>query len=86
MRWNVTRLKTARGISKAAIPLLACTSRQSRVAARFGAALVARHPPTDAAEPDESVYEFAITYDRDLVIAAAQSLMQRIESRQMPRM
>jgi EAL domain-containing protein (putative c-di-GMP-specific phosphodiesterase class I) len=56
------------------------------VGAHFGAALVARHPPTDAAEPDESVYEFAITYDRDLVIAAAQSLMQRIKSRQMPRM
>jgi hypothetical protein len=55
------------------------------VGAHFAAALVARHPPTDVAEPDESVYEFAITYNRDLVIAAAQSLMQRIESRQMPR-
>ena len=56
------------------------------VGAHFAAALVARHPPTDAVEPDESVYEFAITYDRDLVIAAAQSLVQRIESRQTPRM
>ena len=55
------------------------------VGAHFAAALVARHPPTDFAESDESVYEFAITYDRDLVIAAARSLMQRIESRQMPR-
>ena len=53
------------------------------VGAHFAAALVARHPPTDAVEPDESAYEFAITYDRDLVIAAAQSLVQRIESRQM---
>ena len=53
------------------------------VGAHFAAALVARHPPTDAIEPDESAYEFAITYDRDLVIAAAQSLVQRIESRQM---
>ncbi len=53
------------------------------VGAHFAAALVARHPPTDAIEPDESAYEFAITYDRDLVIAAAQSLVQRVESRQM---
>jgi EAL domain-containing protein (putative c-di-GMP-specific phosphodiesterase class I)/DICT domain-containing protein len=56
------------------------------VSAHFAAALVARHPPTGTAEPDDSVYEFAITYDRDLVIAAAQSLVQRIESRQMPRL
>ena len=56
------------------------------VGAHFAAALVARHPPTDAIEPDESAYEFAITYDRDLVIAAAQSLVQRVESRQMPQL
>jgi DICT domain-containing protein len=56
------------------------------VGAHFGAALVARHPPTDATTPDDTVYEFAITYDRDLVIAAARSLMQRIQSRQTPRL
>jgi EAL domain-containing protein (putative c-di-GMP-specific phosphodiesterase class I) len=50
------------------------------VGAHFAAALVARHRSTDAVEPDERCYEYAITYDRGLVIAAAQSLMQRIES------
>ncbi|HEU0239930.1 MAG TPA: EAL domain-containing protein [Micromonosporaceae bacterium] len=55
------------------------------VGAHFAAALVARHPPTDTAEPDDTTYEYAITYDRDLVIAAARSLMQRIESPKMPR-
>ncbi|HEY7175489.1 MAG TPA: EAL domain-containing protein [Micromonosporaceae bacterium] len=52
------------------------------VGAHFCAALVAKRLPTDAVEP---VYEFAITYDRDLVIAAARSLMQRIASQQTPR-
>jgi len=54
------------------------------VAAHFGAALVARHLPPGVVEAEVASYEFAITYDRDLVIAAAQSLMQRIESRHMP--
>jgi EAL domain-containing protein (putative c-di-GMP-specific phosphodiesterase class I) len=54
------------------------------VAAHFSAALVARHRPLDIVEPEGASYEFAITYDRGLVIAAAQSLMQRIESRHMP--
>jgi EAL domain-containing protein (putative c-di-GMP-specific phosphodiesterase class I) len=49
--------------------------------AHFAAALVARHRSADAVELDERCYEYAITYDRRLVIAAAQSLMQRIESR-----
>jgi len=53
------------------------------VAAHFGAALVARHLPPGVVEAEVASYEFAITYDRDLVIAAAQSLMQRIESRHM---
>jgi len=52
------------------------------VGTHFGVALVARHPPTGRGEPDDSAYEFAITYDRGLVIAAAQSLVQRVESRQ----
>jgi len=55
------------------------------VGAHFAAALVARHPSTAVAEYDDSVYEFAITYDRDLVICAARSLVQRIESRHVPR-
>ena len=54
------------------------------VAAHFGAALVARHLPPDIAEPQVAAYEFAITYDRGLVIAAAQALMQRIDSQHMP--
>jgi EAL domain-containing protein (putative c-di-GMP-specific phosphodiesterase class I) len=53
------------------------------VAAHFGAALVARHAAPGIVEPEVASYEFAITYDRGLVIAAAQSLMQRIESRPM---
>jgi hypothetical protein len=56
------------------------------VAAHFSAALVARRPrpeiPTDGArrlDPSEELpYDFAVTYDRDLAIAAAQSLVQRI--------
>ena len=51
------------------------------VGAHFAAALVARHRSADAVETDERCYEYAITYDRRLVIAAARSLMQRIESR-----
>lgn len=56
------------------------------VAAHFGAALVARRPPPEIAEPGVASYEFAITYDRGLVIAAAQSLMQRIDSKHMHRL
>jgi len=56
------------------------------VAAHFSAALVARRPrpeiPTYGArrlDPSEELpYDFAVTYDRDLAIAAAQSLVQRI--------
>jgi DICT domain-containing protein len=57
------------------------------IGAHFGAALVARRPrlgqsvvraegPTEEAE--DVYYDFAVTYERDLVIAAAQSLVQRI--------
>lgn len=56
------------------------------VGAHFAAALVARRVADDPTAPDNSVYEFAITYERSLVIAAAQSLMQRIESRTISRM
>ena len=51
------------------------------VGAHFAAALVARRRSADPGEPDERCYEYAITYDRGLVITAAQSLMQRIDSR-----
>ncbi len=51
------------------------------VGAHFTAALVARHRSADPAEPDERHFDYAITYDRRLVIAAAQSVMQRIEAR-----
>jgi EAL domain-containing protein (putative c-di-GMP-specific phosphodiesterase class I) len=50
------------------------------VGAHFAAALVARHRAADPAEPDERRFDYAITYDRRLVIAAARSVMQRIES------
>jgi EAL domain-containing protein (putative c-di-GMP-specific phosphodiesterase class I) len=56
------------------------------VAAHFGAALVARRPrpsiadsTTSSCEDSQDVrYDFAVTYERDLVIAAAHSLVQRI--------
>jgi EAL domain-containing protein (putative c-di-GMP-specific phosphodiesterase class I) len=59
------------------------------VGVHFAAALVARHvevashveaAPGRASEPDEWRYEFSVTYDRRLVIAAAQSLVQRLDS------
>lgn len=56
------------------------------VAAHFGAALVARRPrrsitdsTVDHSEDAQGArYDFAVTYERDLVIAAAHSLVQRI--------
>ena len=58
------------------------------IGTHFGAALVARQPrpgsdnlterPVDRG--GDTSYDFAVTYDRDLVIAAAQSLMQRIDA------
>jgi DICT domain-containing protein len=60
------------------------------VAAHFIAALVARRPrpefPTGGdlrLDPSEDLpYDFAVTYDRDLAIAAAQSLVQRVAAPQ----
>jgi len=55
------------------------------VGAHFAAALVARRAAGHTTA-GESLFEFAITYERSLAIAAARSLMQRIESRQIPHM
>ncbi|GIF63110.1 hypothetical protein Ais01nite_11450 [Asanoa ishikariensis] len=49
------------------------------VGPHFGAALVARQPPSDE-RGEDTPYDYAVTYDRDLVIAAAQSLVRRIEA------
>ncbi len=56
------------------------------IAAHFSAALVARRPRQQTTSghelrldsSEDLPYEFAVTYDRDLAIAAAQSLVQRI--------
>jgi DICT domain-containing protein len=56
------------------------------IAAHFSAALVARRPRPDAPTgsdlrldgSEERPYDFAVTYDRDLAIAAAQSLVKRM--------
>jgi len=58
------------------------------VGTHFGAALVARQPrvgsddaaPRPADRGNDTPYDFAVTYDRDLVIAAAQSLVRRIDT------
>jgi DICT domain-containing protein len=62
------------------------------VAAHFSAALVARRLPLESfadagsqgARGEEPSFLFAVTYDRDLAIAAAQSLVQRIAPPQLP--
>jgi hypothetical protein len=54
----------------------------------FGAALVARQPRAVSGQPtpqpvdrgEDTPYDYAVTYDRDLVITAAQSLVRRIEA------
>ena len=48
----------------------------------LAAALVARQAeiPAISGEVADSRYEYAITYDRGLVVSAAQCLMQRIDS------
>ncbi|SNS59183.1 EAL domain, c-di-GMP-specific phosphodiesterase class I (or its enzymatically inactive variant) [Asanoa hainanensis] len=46
------------------------------VGPHFGAALVARQPRP----ADDAPFDYAVTYERDLVIAAAQSLVRRIEA------
>lgn len=52
------------------------------VGTHFAAALVARQPAVGAGggEVADSRFEYAITYDRSLVVAAAQRLMHRIDS------
>jgi hypothetical protein len=58
------------------------------VGTHFGAALVARQARPGSDYPterpvdrgDDTPYDFAVTYDRELVIAAAQSLVQRIDA------
>ena len=49
------------------------------IGTHFAAALVAR--PTTSLESQHWGYEYAITYDRGLVIAAARNVIQRIDSR-----
>lgn len=51
------------------------------VGANYGAALIAQTPRHEHAEQE---YDFAMTYDRGLVIAAAQSLIHRIHSPRPP--
>ena len=51
------------------------------VGTHFSAALVARRQRSGGPiprEPEDARYDFAVTYDRDLAIAAARSLVQRI--------
>ena len=49
------------------------------IGTHFTAALVARNPTS--LESQHWGYEYAITYDRGLVIAAAQNVIHRIDSR-----
>jgi hypothetical protein len=61
------------------------------VGAHFSAALVARRSRTQSGtnvpgqqDDEQAAYDFAVTYDRDLVIAAAHSLVQRMTAMPTP--
>ena len=75
-----------RGTSLSSLDPLAQEWAVVVIAAHFSAALVARRPRPDTPTgsdlrldgSEERPYDFAVTYDRDLAIAAAQSLVKRM--------
>ena len=50
------------------------------LAPHFAAALLARELPTDPGHVGQRVFEFAVTYDRDVVEAAARTLISRLRT------